>query len=870
MKIRKLKTNHLTNPIGNSIEPLTLSWVVDSDKATKQKSARVEIASDAGFKNVVFDSGAKAGTDSLAYSPDFKPAKRTRYFWRVTVVADNGETATAKAFFETGKLDERWKAKWVTSPSNTENKHFLLKKTFTLDDFSEARAYCSALGIYELEVNGKAATEEVLLPGFHTYTLQMQAQTFDITKLLHKGENTIGFHVGPGWYNSQLGWAQAGKYGETTAAICEVRVKAGNSDKLVASTDDTWVCGQSPVVKSGIYYGEDYDARLEIPGWSTPECAAGKWERAVVFKPLKGTAGPLHDRFSPRILRQEVLKPEIIHTPAGETVLDFKQNMTGWFEITNRAPAGKTWSIQVGELMQQGNFYRENLRKAEAQYTYTSNGEGVVVRPHFTFYGFRYMRLNDFPADVDPADFKAVVIHTELDRTGYIKTSHSKVNKLFSNALWGQKGNFLDVPTDCPQRDERLGWTGDAQVFSGTACFNMDCTAFYTKYLNDMMLEQKLYDGGVPYTVPAMMDWLRNLKGHSSCAWGDVATVLPWTVYTYSSDKELLRKQYPAMKEWVRHIKRQDDENGGRRLWLTGSHFADWLALDNYKNPDSAHGGTDKFYVASVYYAHSVGLTLKAAEALGEKTDAAYYSKLLGEIKEAFLNEYFTPNGRCAIDTQTAHALALHMDMVPKNFRKRIVDTLVRKIKDNDMALATGFVGTPVLCRALSENGHSDLAYELLLREKFPSWLNEVNLGATTIWERWNSVLADGTISGTGMNSMNHYAYGSIVEWMYRNLCGLRPREDAPGFRKVEIKPDFPRSFKNVEMKYDSPAGTYEISWKLVKNRVEFNFTIPFNAEAKVTLPGAPKKLKVGGKDVNPSGFTLKSGQYKVAYTLAK
>ncbi|NLB68993.1 MAG: family 78 glycoside hydrolase catalytic domain [Lentisphaerae bacterium] len=868
MKIRKLRTNHFTNPVGFSIEPLTLSWVVDSEKATKQKTARIEIATDSKFADIVFDSGNESKISSVAYYPDFTPEKRTRYFWRVTVVANTGESATAKAFFETGKKKERWQAKWQTSPFNSDNKHFFIKKTFSLADFSDARAYCSALGIYELEVNGKRATDEVLLPGYHSYTQQIQVQTFDITKLLKKGENTIGMHVGPGWYNSDLGWADADNFGANTAAICEVRVKTGKTVKLVAATDNSWVCAKSPVVKSSIYYGEDYDANLEIEDWSTNECKAGDWVEAVLFTPPKGTAGPLHDRYSPPITIHETLKPEIIKTPAGETVLDFKQNFTGWFEIKNRAAAGKTWSIQVGELLQQGNFFRDNLRKAEAQYTYTSDGNEAVGRPPFTFYGFRFMRLNNYTNDVNPEDFRGYVVHSKLDRTGYIKTSNAKVNKLFRNALWGQKGNFLDVPTDCPQRDERLGWTGDAQVFSGTAYFNMDCSAFYQKYMNDLILEQKVYDGGVPHTVPALMDWLRNKQGYGACAWGDVATVLPWTSYVFSGDVELLRKQYIAMKEWVRYIKTQDDKHGSKRLWQSGYHFADWLALDNYKHPESSEGGTDQHYVASVYYARSVELTLNAARVLDEKSDVEYYSKLLAEVKEAFVNEYFSPNGRCVVNTQTANVLALHMNLVPEKFRDRLIMDLVKKIKDNGMALSTGFLGTPILCRVLSDNGYPEVAYALLLREKLPGWLYEVNMGATTIWERWNSVLEAGSVSDIGMNSMNHYAYGSIVEWMYRHLSGLNPLEDSPGFRKVEIRPDPPQDFKYIDMKYDSPAGMYAVSWKLAKNRVEFNFTIPFSAQAKIFLPNAPATVKVGGKSVNTArGFTLTAGNYKVAYT---
>ena len=869
MKITRLKVNHLTAPIGNNLDDLSLSWTVEGAKAPRQKSARVEIALDRAFRKTVFDSGARADIDSLAFNPGIALEPRIRYFWRVSVVTSKNEKASAVSTFETGKRGEAWAARWITAPFGDGSAPFLVRKTFTVDKPADVRVYCAALGIFQIEVNGQPATDEVLLPGYHSYTKQIQIQTFDIAPLLRPGENTLAFHVGWGWYRSSMGWGGSGPFGPTIGIACEVRAKSRGQDALLAVSDASWLCAPSPVLRSEIYYGEDYDARREIAGWSTNGCVAGDWAAAREFAPEAGAAGPLADRFSPPIRIQETLTPEVIKTPAGETVLDFKQELTGWVEIVNRAPAGATWRFQVGEILQKGNFYRDNLRSAEAQYTFTSDGRVGPVRPHFTFYGFRYVKLEGFPETVDPADFKALVIHSDLERTGSIETSNPLVNRLFANALWGQKGNFLDVPTDCPQRDERLGWTGDAQVFAGTACFNMDCAAFYAKFMNDLLLEQAVYDGGVPYTVPALMAWITKRESHSSCAWGDVATVLPWTVYTYYGDASLLRRQYTAMKEWVRYIKRQDDEHGGVGLWQSGFHFADWLALDNFKNPKDCIGATAPYFIASAYYARSVELTLKAAEALGEKKDAAVYAKLLKKVKAAFLKEYFTPAGRCAIDTQTAHALALHFDLVPEAFRPRLVAALVKKIEDNGKALSTGFVGTPILCRVLSDNGHADLARELLLREKYPSWIYEIKLGATTIWERWNSLLEDGTCSDTGMNSMNHYAYGSIVEWMYRNLAGLRPREDAPGFRKAVIKPDLPAGFDWVKMRFNSPVGEYKVAWRRTEKTVAFSIVVPFGAEAEVVLPAAPKTVKMNGKTVAAKNLVLRAGATTFNYAPA-
>ncbi|MCL1909332.1 MAG: family 78 glycoside hydrolase catalytic domain, partial [Kiritimatiellaeota bacterium] len=795
MQINRLKANHLSEPIGADLSSLSLSWVVETEtpaELKKQFLTRVVIATNPTFRNPVFDSDARDDIDPISFEPGVKLEPRTRYYWQVELKSAAKITVVSeKSFFETGKMSEPWAAKWITQGFAKEPTHrFIARKKITLADDparsanTSFRIHATALGVYEIKVNGRKITDEVLLPGYHSYWKHVQAQTFDIAPFLQRGDNSITIHVGEGWYNSSMGWGNSGQFGPHSGVIAEVR---GAKGALLAATDATWETSPSPVIKSSIYFGENYDANLEVPA---------RWTGAVEFAPEPEEAGPIVDRLSPPIRVIETLKPKVIKTPKGETVLDFGQNFTGW--LTFNAPANwtTTMRIQVGELLQEGNFYRDNLRAAEAQYTYKPDGKKRVVRPHFTFYGFRYAKLEGFPKTMKAADFKGLVIHSDLERTGFITTDNKKVNQLISNALWGQKGNFLDVPTDCPQRDERLGWTGDAQIFAGTACFQMDCSAFFTKYMRDVVLEQPEFGGGIGHTVPALTQWIRSAReggaDHSKCAWGDACTVVPMTAYEYYGDKAALRKAYPAMKAWVGYIKGVDERTGGKRIWADSSHFGDWLALDDYKGlmKDSNHvlGMTDQYFICTAYYARSTELTRDAALVLGETKDAARYTKLLAEVKAAFLAEFFTATGRCVCDTQTAHALALHFNLVPEKFRARTFDRLVKLLEDNKWALTTGFVGTPILCRVLSDNGRPDIAMKLLLREDYPSWLYEVNLGATTVWERWNSVLPDGTCSGTGMNSMNHYAYGSIVEWMYRNLAGLRPA--APGFRKALIAPD--------------------------------------------------------------------------------
>jgi len=508
--------------------------------------------------------------------------------------------------------------------------------------------------------------------------------------------------------------------------------------------------------------------------------------------------------------------------------------MVGWLEFNCDAPKGTKIHLQFGEILQEGNFYNDNLRTAKAEFTYVSDGVKRVVRQHFTFYGFRFVKVEGWVGKANAEDFTGLVIHSKMDARGELTTSNHLVNQLIHNALWGMKGNFLDVPTDCPQRDERYGWTGDAQIFSGTACYFMDTYAFYAKYGKDLFLEQRKLNGSVPDVVP-----VANFKdSDASTAWADAATVIPWNVYLHSGDAGILRRQYDSMKGWVDYMKRQDDADGGRRLWQTGTHYADWLALDgNWTG--GVYGGTDPHFIASAYYYYSTSIVAKAARVLGRDDDAEYYGKLAEEIRAAFEAEYFTPHGKLAVDTMTGYVLALFMGLTPDYALENARKGLLNRLQKNFYHLETGFVGTPYLCRVLSENGMNDIAYHLLLEEGYPGWLYEVLMGATTIWERWNSVEPDGKMSGTEMNSLNHYSYGSIVEWMFRNMAGLNPSEDGAGFKRFRIAPKPNYQIGSAEAKLHSAAGLIESAWEIDGKRLRFRFAVPFDSEAEITLPDA-------------------------------
>ena len=862
MKIERLKINHLTTPLGFRLDEPQLSWVVTESTGTKPVWARVEAAADASFANLLYDSGKRDDLNPLACPLPLTFAPRTRYFWRVTVCADDGDCGTASSWFETGKMDEPFAGQWIAAPFE-KTVHPILRRTFTLDGAAEdARLYITGLGLYEAYLNGQPVTDEVLTPFYNDYNFWVQVQTYDVTGLLRAGENVLDVYLGNGWYKgfgpNESDGSRTELYGDRMQMLAELRAVLPDGKSFCLASDESFRCHAGPVLESTIYDGEIYDARLADSG-------EDGWAAAVSVDAPVGAAA---DRLSTPLRRHEAIKPvKLLHTPAGEQVLDFGQVITGWVEADVLLPAGAEMALDYGELLQHDNFYNENLRSAKAHFGFTSAGKPAHVRPHFTFYGFRFVRVTGIEA-VNPDDFTAYVIHSDLERTGFLETSNAKVNRLIQNAWWGQRGNFVDVPTDCPQRDERLGWTGDAEVFAPTASFNMDTAAFYRKYLYDMALEQATLGGAVPFVVPDVLGQIHRHFGeenhdYGSCAWADAAVMIPWTLYRFYGDKSMLAEQFPQMMAWVDWVETQDETHfGGPRLWLRGFHFADWLALDN-PVAGSCFGGTDCYYVASAYYYYSTYLTARAAEALGDQANAKKYDQRAEEIRAAFRKEFFTATGRIAEPTQTAMLLALSMNLAPDEARPRLVRDLRKKLEARNMHLDTGFVGTYHLMRTLSSVGLGACAYTLLLNEDYPSWLYEVNMGATTVWERWNSVLPDGLVSDTGMNSMNHYSYGAVVEWMYRCMCGLNAIE--PGFASARIAPMSDDRFDWVRAEYASASGTYRSDWQRENGVLTYTVEVPFGATAVFVPESADARLEINGKPAAKSGeVTLTPGVWTI------
>lgn len=877
MKIAKLRVNHLENPLGFSMERAGFSWIVTESRGKRQDKARIEISLYEDFRKLLYDSGPRSDISSLGFYPEISLFPRTRYFWRVTVWDDRKDQTTSEtAWFETAKQEEEWEAKWLTPPFEKEI-HPLFLRSFRVEKrVRQARAYACGLGVFELYLNEKKVGDEVLAPFYHDYNHWLQYLTYDLAPYLCGGENRIIASLGNGWYKGRFGFLDGldELYGDRFLFLCEIRILYEDGSCQVIGSDESWKCCPSPVQESSIYDGEVYDARLE------PDILSGSaerdsncpciWQQAQLsqYAVRQRYTERLKARLSPRLLVKERLKPkELLATPAGETVLDFGQNMTGVFAFLCHEKRDRRIRISCGEILQKGNFYNENLRTARGEYCYICDGKERLVHPYFTFYGFRYLKIEGM-TKVSKEDFEGWVIYSDLETTGKIETSDPKVNRLFLNTLWGQKGNFLDVPTDCPQRDERMGWTGDAQVFASTACYHMYTPAFYHKYLYDMLLEQQEWNGSVPHVVPDIMGQIMRITyqeqnvQHGSCAWGDAACVIPWTLYVFYGDKELLRQHYANMKFWVEYIRMIDRQYcGNSRLWKHGFHFADWLALDNPGAKDCV-GSTDPYYVASAYYFYSTTLLARAAEVLGYTEDVREYGRLAKEIKEAIGREYFTPDKKLKLNTQTAYVLALYMGFAPEGAREGLTKALLHKLEENRIHLDTGFVGTPYLCPVLSEQGCNTYAYTLLLNEDYPSWLYEVNMGATTIWERWNSVLEDGSISDTGMNSLNHYAYGSIGNWMYGYLCGLRPLKETGGFKRVLIAPMPEKRIQWVKMEYLSAAGNYRIEWKWDDGRIKIRMEIPFDAEAIFVLPEEMEECILDGEKITGRKTVLTCGEH--------
>lgn len=675
----------------------------------------------------------------------------------------------------------------------------------------------TALGVYEAKLNGERIGDFILAPGWTSYSNRLQVQSYDVTNLL-KTENSLEVTVGQGWRaiaNKRDGSDFLGY--RDTALIAELTIVYADGTAESIVTDSSWTARESKLRYTNIYDGDIYDATFKAG--SARHCICVDLEKDMLI-PQEGRKIVEHERM-PAL--------QIIKTPAGETVIDFGQNMTGYVEFRIKGTPGAQATISHGETLDRdGNFYNANYRSADAQIKFICDGEEHIYKSALTFFGFRYIRLENWPDEIKKENFTAVVVHSDIRRTGYFECSDEAVNRLFKNIIWGQKGNFLDVPTDCPQRDERLGWTGDAQVFVRTASLNFDVERFFKKWLRDLAADQGR-DGCVPHVIPNISD---DMGGSS--AWSDAAVICPWEIYRTYGDKAVLEEQFDSMKAWIDWM-RERSENGKRS---GGFHFGDWLGLDSTEG--SYKGATPADLIATAYYKYSTELFIKAAHALGR--DVAKYENIPAEAAKAFRREYME-NGRVKNATQTACVLALYFDITDD---RAATATQLNELVKRAGHLETGFVGTPYLLHALSDNGYAETAYDLLLRREYPSWLYPISKGATTVWEHWDGIKPDGTMWSTDMNSFNHYAYGAVADWMYGAAAGINSDPDRPGFEHIIFRPVTDRRLDFVKASIDTRRGTVASEWRREYGRIKYIFTVPEGCCASVVIGGEKHEVVAG------------------------
>lgn len=847
MTILNVRIEHLRDAFGIGTARPRLSWIVEAESQGWRQTAYEIKAHDADGKSRESTGRVESDQSVLVDWPFAHLSSRERLTIRVRVWDTDGQVSawSQPTPIEVGLLQPGdWTARFITPDWEEDSRQPqpapLLRREFELRaNIQSARLYVTSLGLYEAEINGNVIGDHVFSPGWTVYDQHLRYQTFDVTGMLHEGQNAISAILGDGWFRGRIGFGggQRNTYGRHLALLAqlEVQYEDGSSERIVTDDVQAWRAATGPVLMNDIYDGETYDARLEHHGWSLPGFDDSKWAgvRSVEWN-LNSLEAPL----GPPVRRIETIAPvSVAQSPSGKTIVDFGQNLVGRLSIRVKGPSGYTITLRHAEVLEHGELGTRPLRFAEATDRYTLRGGEIETwEPRFTFHGFRYLEVNDWPGELKLEDLRAVVIHSDMERTGWFDSSDPLLNRLHENVVWGMRGNFLDVPTDCPQRDERLGWTGDLEVFSPTASFLYDASGFLQSWLKDLAIEQHKLGGSVPHVVPNVLG-----NGAGAAAWADAATVVPSVLYQRYGDIGVLADQFESMRAWVDYVA---SLAGEKYLWDKGFQFGDWL--DPTAPPDHpAKARTDKAIIASAYFAHSARLVARAADVLGRAEEKIRYSALADNIRNAFAREYVTPAGRLMNDAETAYALAIAFDLLPTaEQRQHAGDRLAELVRDSGYRIRTGFVGTPLICDALCSTDHYRAAYRLLLQRECPSWLYSVTMGATTIWERWDSMLPDGSINPGEMTSFNHYAFGAVADWMHRTIGGLTPAE--PGYHRIEICPRPGGGLTHCRVTHLTPYGLAECAWRIEAGKFDLDVIIPANTTASVTLPGDATPLDVG------------------------
>ncbi|NQX11556.1 family 78 glycoside hydrolase catalytic domain [Microbacteriaceae bacterium VKM Ac-2855] len=737
-----------------------------------------------------------------------------------------------------------WTARFIT-PATALDAAPLLRREFALDagEVSEATLTLSALGVVEAWIDGSPVSEDLLTPGWTSYEWRLHYAQYDVTVLLSSGATALGLALGDGWYRGRLGWgAGATPYGTELGAFAELRIRFADGHEQLIVTDTDWRAAAGAVTTDSIYDGESIDARRELPGWNTAGFDDSGW---FGVRELDVDLAKLEPYIGPPVRRTEQIEPQRIWTsPAGKTLVDFGQNLVGWIRVAVSGPAGSTITLRHAEVLEDGELGVRPLRAAKATDRFTLSGGSDVFEPTFTFHGFRYAEVEGWPGAIEPGALTAVVIGSEMTRIGTFASSDPRLDQLHANVVWGMRGNFVDVPTDCPQRDERLGWTGDIAAFAPTAAYLFDAKDFLRDWLRDLALEQQHHDGAVPFVVPDVLKYMTQPSEFppmdSTAVWSDAVAWVPWALWQAYGDPVVLEESFAPIAAHVRRVRSKLSANG---VWDTGFQFGDWLDPDAAPDrPADAKADTGVVATASIY--RSTRIAASAAEVLGYAQEQAEFTALADELQAAFHTVYVA-DGRILSDCTTVYALAIAFDLLAEDELGWAGDRLAELVAESGFHISTGFAGTPFIADALSSTGHIDEAYRLLLQTENPSWLYPVTMGATTIWERWDSMLPDGSINPGEMTSFNHYALGAVADWLHRVVGGLAPLD--PGYARILVAPQPGGDLEWAESTLQTPHGLARVHWQ---RDGEVAITVPNGSSAVVRLPGRPETVLAAGEHV--------------------
>ena len=867
-----LRCEYCENPLGLDERQPRLSWWFEAEqrRGAHQTAYQILVSSAPGGGSDLWDSGKILSDASTQIAYAGKPLhSRQRAWWKAKVWDERGHAgeSTERAFWEMGLLERNdWKAQWIagtlTGSRWTAVPAPYLRKTFFVGArVNRARLYATALGLYEAHLNGQRVGDLQLTPGWSDYRKRVYYQVFDVTSLLVVGDNTLGAVLGDGWYCGHVAWRGRQLYGDRPKFLAQLVIDYLDGRTEIIGTDATWKFAYGPLLEGDLLMGESHDARLEFASWDRPGFDERAWQAA---RPSNGNGLLFAAMRAPSIRIQHLLKARLIHdAPVRDHCrlrrYDFGQNLVGRVRLRVKGAASTTVTLRHAEMLEpDGRLHLANLRTARATDHYTLRGDpaGETFEPRFTFHGFRYAELTTHGAEVEVEDVTGVVLHSDLPITGEFSCSDALVNQLQKNIQWSQRGNLLDVPTDCPQRDERLGWTGDAQVFVRTAAFNMDVAAFFTKWMQDLA-DAQTERGTIPAVAPATDD----LPPDGGPAWADAVTICPWTIYQCYGDRRVLERHYPTCARFVDELHAANPGliRGPTALGFAG--FGDWLALDG---SDKTEGGTPKDLIGTALFAHSAYLVAEMAAVLGRKADAKKYGALAEAVRGAFQRRFIGSDGSLSGGTQTAGVLALHFDLVPPKLRPRVVADLVADIERRGGKLSTGFVGTCYLPHVLAAEGRLDVAYRLLHQKEWPSWLYAVTQGATTIWERWDGWTKDRGFQDPGMNSFNHYAYGAVGAWLYAVVAGIEIDPQTAGYRRFLLQPRPGGHISSARAKLASPHGEIISAWRAGARRFDWEVTVPANTTASVRLPVPPKAhITEGGRPIERATGVTKVGRGK-------